>query len=95
MYEDQVLVLKYCMQEYGDKFPGTLARVLLDAGVKIGVRADWEIKEEYNGDCLKYIPEFQVNNIELDFSAHDEMIRDELVREFIERFPKCNGAKNE
>lgn len=95
MYEDQVLILKYCIQEYGDKFPDVLARILNDAGVKIGVSVNYEIKQEYNGDCLKYIPEFQVNNIELDFSAHDEMIRDELVREFIERFPKCNGAKNE
>lgn len=95
MYEDQILILKYCMKEYGDKFPDVLAKILLDAGVKVGVRVNYEIKEEYNGDCLKYIPEFQVSNIELDFSAHDEIIRDELVREFIERSQKCNGGRNE
>ena len=95
IYEDQVLISKYFIQEYGDKFPDVLARVLNDAGVKIGVSVNYEIKQEYNGDCLKYIPEFQASNIELDFSAHDEMIRNELVREFIERFPKCNGVRNE
>lgn len=91
MYEDQVLVLKYCMQEYVDKFPGTLARVLLDAGVKIGVRADWEIKSEHDGNLIKYKPEFQANHIEIDFSAHDEKVRDELIKELIERFPKIGG----
>ena len=93
MYKDQILILKYCMQEYGDKFPDIFAKILLDAGVKVGVRVDYEIKEEYKENCLKYIPEFQASNIELDFSAHDEMIHDELVREFIERLPKCNGVK--
>lgn len=94
MYEDQVLILKYCIQEYGDKFPDVLARILNDAGVKIGVSVNYEIKQEYNGDCLKYIPEFQASNIELDFSDHDEMIRDELVRELIARYPECGDGKN-
>lgn len=92
MYEDQVLILKYCIQEYGDKFPDVLARILNDAGAKIGVSVNYEIKQEYNGDCLKYIPEFQANHIEIDFSAHDEKVRDELIKELIEIFPKIDGS---
>ena len=41
MYEDQVLILKYCMQEYRDKFVDTLAKALFDADIKIGIRVDW------------------------------------------------------
>lgn len=92
MHEDQVLILKYYMQEYGDKFPDILVNILLDAGVKIGISANWEIKSEYDGDFIKYKPEFQANHIEIDFSAHDEKVRDELIKELIERFPKIGGS---
>lgn len=92
MYEDQVLILKYCMQEYRDKFVDTLAKALLDADIKIGVRVDWEIKSEHDGNLIKYKPEFQANHIEIDFSAHDEKVRDELIKELIEKFPKIGGS---
>ena len=92
MYEDQVLILKYCIQEHGDKFVDTLARALFDADIKIGVRVDWEIKSEHDGNLIKYRPEFQANRIEIDFSAHDEKVRDKLIKELIERFPKIGGS---
>ena len=94
MYEDQVLILKYCMQEYGDKFPDVLVKSLFDAGIKIGVKADYKIESECDGNTTKYNPEFKARDIDIDLSSHDGRVRDELIKEFIDRFPEV-GVRSE
>lgn len=89
-FKEQEKILEYLALNENEKFCHILAEKLSNAGVKVELnfKIDTMEKIEEDGIRLGYRPIHCLDDVVVDFEEHDKKVRENLIKELLEKVPK-------
>lgn len=95
-FKEQEKILEYLAQRENEKFCHILAKKLSSAGVKVELNFRIDTMEEIKEDGihLGYRSIHCLDDVIVDFEEHDKKVRENLIKELLEKAPKVGAYES-